>query len=94
MANTVSAAKNARKANARHTRRVAVKSELKTLRRKVLQMVQDKEPVAEVQTMLRSACKKLATAASNGYIHKRTASRKIGRSMKAVHKLTLQTKTA
>ncbi|MFZ2958858.1 MAG: 30S ribosomal protein S20 [Candidatus Ozemobacteraceae bacterium] len=91
MANTVSAAKNARKAGVRHTRRVAVKSELKTLRRKTLDFAQAKNPVAEIETMVRITCKKLATAGSNGYIHKKTASRKIGRTMKAIHKLTKAT---
>ncbi len=86
MANTASAAKNSRKATRRHEARVTVKSELKTLRKKTLQLVSDKKPVAEISTSATNTIKKFARAAANGYIHKRTASRKIGRLMRALHK--------
>lgn len=89
MANTVSAAKNARKAVRRRAARVAVKSELKTLRKKTLVAAEAKQPKNEIQTLTRQAVKKFAKAASNGYIHARSASRKIGRLMKHIHKLSL-----
>ncbi len=88
MANTTSAAKNARKAARRHARRVAVKSELKTLRKKALSAIEDKKPESEVKALTLAAEKKYARAASNKYIHPRTASRKIGRLMRQIHKLT------
>lgn len=87
MANTKSAAKNARKAARRHTLRVSVKSELKTLRKKALVAAEGKKPEAEVVEITRHAVKKFAKAASNKYIHKKTASRKISRLMKAVNRL-------
>ena len=86
MANTLSAAKNSRKANRRHAVRVSVKSELKTLRRTTLELIEEKKSLSEINAACVQTCKKLATAASNGYIHKRTASRKISRIMKQVHK--------
>lgn len=86
MGNTTSADKNARKATRRHTARVRVKSELKTLRKKTLQTIEDKKPAGEVATSLNETISKFDRAASNGYIHPRTASRKIGRMMRAAHK--------
>lgn len=88
MANTVSAAKNSRKANRRHAVRVGVKSELKTLRRRTNELIEEKKSLSDINAACVLTCKKLATAASNGYIHKRTASRKISRVMKQVHKAT------
>lgn len=88
MANTTSAAKNARKAERRHKQRVAVKSELKTLRKKALEVAgSDKSDAASVVETANSAYSRFAKAGSNGYIHPRTASRKIGRLMRAVNKL-------
>ncbi|HOY66898.1 MAG TPA: 30S ribosomal protein S20 [Candidatus Ozemobacteraceae bacterium] len=85
MANTSSAAKNARKAQRRHTLRVAVKSELKTLRKKTLETAETgKGNLAEIAN---NAYSRIAKAGSNGYIHPRTAARKIGRLMRAVNKL-------
>jgi small subunit ribosomal protein S20 len=94
MANTISAAKNARKAMKRHTARVSAKSELKTLRKNVLEAAHDKKPATEIQTIARHACSRIAKAASNKYIHPRTASRKISRLMKQVHKATQTPQTA
>jgi small subunit ribosomal protein S20 len=87
MANTKSAAKNARKAARRHVLRVTVKSELKTLRKKALTAAETKKPAAEVADLTKQAIKKFAKAASNSYIHQKTASRKISRLMKAVNRL-------
>ncbi|NLF96044.1 MAG: 30S ribosomal protein S20 [Candidatus Riflebacteria bacterium] len=85
MANTKSAAKNARKAARRHTLRVSVKSELKTLRKRVITAAETK--AADVNEVTRTAIKKYAKAASNKYIHPKTAARKISRLMKAVNRL-------
>ncbi len=87
MANTKSAAKNARKAARRHTLRVSVKSELKTLRKKAIVAAETKQPAAEVADATKTAIKKFAKAASNKVIHPKTASRKISRLMKAVNRL-------
>lgn len=87
MANTQSAAKNARKAARRHVMRVNVKSELKTLRKKVIIAAETKKPAAEVADLTKLAVKKIAKAASNKYIHPKTASRRISRLMKAVNRL-------
>ena len=86
MANTLSAAKNARKARRRHKQRVAVKSELKTLKKKTLEAISAKTAPEELKKMVKVTVKKLAKAAANKYIHRRTASRKIGRLMKQIHK--------
>lgn len=88
MANTNSAAKNARKADRRHTQRVAVKSELKTLRKKTLDVAaSEKSDAATVAETANNSYSRIAKAGSNGYIHPRTAARKIGRLMRAVNKL-------
>lgn len=87
MANTVSAAKNARKAQKRHEARLTVKSELRTIRKKALDLAKTSKKPDEVLENALKACKKYAKAASNKFIHHRTASRKISRLMKQVHKL-------
>ena len=87
MANTLSAAKNTRKANKRHELRVAVKSELKTLNKKALEAASTKKSPEEVQKLTKAAIVKYAKAASNKVIPQRTASRKIGRLVKAVARL-------
>lgn len=86
MANTMSAEKNARKAARRHEQRVSVKSELKTYRKKVLTAAETKQPAEALKELTVQAVKKFAKAASNKYIHPRTAARKISRLMKAVHR--------
>ena len=93
MANTLSAAKNARKAARKHAVRVSVKSELKTIRKTALTLVSDEKTAKEAPAVALTATRKYARAASNGYIHARTASRKIGRLARAMHKAT-QVKTA
>jgi small subunit ribosomal protein S20 len=87
MANTKSAAKNARKAIKRHQQRVTVKSELKTLRKKALNAAEANNSSEEIIAAVNAACSKYAKAASNKYIHPKTAARKISRLMKAVNKL-------
>jgi small subunit ribosomal protein S20 len=85
MANTLSAAKNARKAARRHERRVSVKSELKTLKKKAINAALEKKSAEEVAKLTNDAVKKFAKAASNKYIHQRTASRKISRLVKKIN---------
>lgn len=87
MANTKSAAKNARQAVRRHALRVQIKSELKTVRKSALAVASEKKAENEVAEATNYAVKKFAKAASNGYIHPKTAARKIGRLMKAVNRL-------
>ena len=86
MANTKSAAKNARKAVRRHEIRVQIKSELKTVRKNALNLAENAKG-EEVADATNYAVKKYANAASNGYIHPKTAARKISRLMKAVNRL-------
>ncbi len=86
MANTKSAAKNARKAVRRHEIRVQIKSELKTVRKNALNLAENPKG-EEVVNATNYAVKKYAKAASNGYIHPKTAARKISRLMKAVNRL-------
>lgn len=86
MANTKSAAKNARQAVRRHAVRVQVKSELKTVRKTALAVAEEAKG-EEVAKATNYAVKKYAKAASNGYIHPKTAARKISRIMKAVNRL-------
>ena len=94
MANTRSANKNARKAAKRHQQRVQVKSELKTLRKNFLDAVGEKNAKPEnVKEALRSAIRRYDKAASNGIITRNTASRKVGRMMRALHKATHPTKS-
>lgn len=86
MANTKSAKKNAKKAERRHKARVMVKSELKTRRKKVFEAIKAGKPLDEIKKLMIEAVSKFDKAASNKYIHRKTASRKISRLMKAVHK--------
>ncbi len=87
MANTRSASKNSRKAEKRHAQRVQVKSELKTLRKNFLTSLEGKKvDQGKAKEALGQACKRFTQAASNGIIHRNTASRKIGRLMRRFHK--------
>ncbi|MBI3039280.1 30S ribosomal protein S20 [bacterium] len=88
MANTLSAEKNARKAARRNKQRISVKSELKTLRKKTLVAAEEKKPAELVQELAKRAYKRLAQAAAHGYIHKNNASRKTGRLMKNLYKIS------
>jgi len=87
MANTLSAAKNARKAKKRHILRVAVVSELKTLKKKAIEAATNKQSPEEVEKLTKIAISKLAKAASNKVIHRRTASRRIGRLIRTINRL-------
>ena len=87
MANTRSAAKNARKAVKRHIGRVAVRSTLRTLQKKVVDAVAAKKTPEEIKEAMALACKRIAKAASNKMIPRRTASRRIGRLVRRVNKL-------
>ncbi|NLM16836.1 MAG: 30S ribosomal protein S20 [Candidatus Riflebacteria bacterium] len=87
MANTKSAAKNARQALRKHARRVSAVSELKTLKKKVLALSADKNcNKDELEAMKNMVVSKFAKAGSKGYIKPQTASRKIGRLVKAINR--------
>ena len=87
MANTRSAAKNARKAVKRHRARVSVRSELRTLQKKAVDAATAKKGAEEIKEAMTTACKQIAKAASNKMIPRRTASRRISRLMRRINKL-------
>lgn len=87
MANIRAAAKSARKDAKRHAQRVQVKSELSTVRKKFLNTLTDQAARPEaVSASLQHAIKRFSQAAANGFIHRNTASRKIGRLMRRMAK--------
>lgn len=87
MANTKSAAKNARKAIARHVRRVSVVSELRTLKKKVTALSAEKDCNRdELEAMKKMVVSKFAKAGAKGYIPSKTASRHISRLVKAINR--------
>lgn len=82
-----SAWKELRKGQRRHQRNISVKSELRTLLRKLQNLIASakKQDALEAYKNLVS---KLDKAASNKIIHKNTASRNKSRLMKKLSKLT------
>lgn len=74
----ISVLKRARQAEKRQLRNKAVRTKLKTLSRKVAAAVESKE-AESVQKALMEAVKAIDSAASKGYIHRNTASRKVAR---------------
>ncbi|HEX7125369.1 MAG TPA: 30S ribosomal protein S20 [Thermodesulfobacteriota bacterium] len=87
MANHKSALKRHRQSLRRRARNVSVKSRVRTEVKKVRVALGSNDPAA-VAAALASAVPALDKAASKGVLHKRTASRKISRLMKAAHKAT------
>ena len=79
------AKKSMRKDKKRHLRNIAVKSELKTLERKLNSLVSNKK-IAEAKKLLKVVFTKFDKAASNRIIHRNTASRKKSRLAKSVSK--------
>lgn len=75
MANTKSAIKNARKAEARHTRNKAVVTRLKTLSKKVASLKTGGKP-EEAKAAASEYASALDKASKRGIIHKNAASRK------------------
>ncbi len=79
MAHSLSAKKrirqNAKRRLLNRTRNSAVKTEIK----KFYSSVQESSDIAQVETQMRLAQKKVQQLAANGVIHKKNASRKIAR---------------
>ena len=81
MANTKSAKKRARQTITRTARNLGVRNQVKTAMRVAREAVNTKG--ADLQTVLSIATSIVARAAKRGTMHKKTASRKISRLMKA-----------
>ena len=79
--------KELRKSKRRHTRNIAIKSELKTLVKKLEKILAEKK-ADEAKKTIDYVVSKVARAASKGVIKKNTASRKISRLMKKLSSLT------
>lgn len=73
--------KELRKAKRRHFRNISVKTELKTLAKKLEKLISAKKN-DEAKKMIKTLMSKFNKAAAKGIIHKNTASRKISRLMK------------
>jgi small subunit ribosomal protein S20 len=82
-----SAVKRQKQAEKKHLRNKSVKSTLKTLAKKVEQAVETKNVDAAKDAMVK-AMKAYDKAASQGILHKSTASRKISRLSAKVGKIT------
>jgi small subunit ribosomal protein S20 len=87
MANIKSQVKRNRTNAKRHDRNKAVKSQLRTVTKKVSTAVVDGDADAAVASQ-REAARALDKAASKGVLHKRTVARKKSRLAKAVNKTT------
>ncbi len=85
MANHKSALKRHRQSVTRRARNVGVKTSVKTAAKKVRASL-DQKDAAATQAALAAAVPVIDKAASKGVIHKRTASRRISRLMKAAQK--------
>ena len=68
------ALKEMRKAGGRHERNQAVRSELKTLTKRLVVLLKDQK-LDEAKTLLRVVASKYDRAASKGVIHRNTAAR-------------------
>jgi small subunit ribosomal protein S20 len=85
MANIKSQIKRNRTNEKRHDRNKAVKSELRTVTKRVYTAVSDGDAEAAVSAQLEAA-RALDKAASKGVLHKRTVARKKSRLAKAANK--------
>jgi small subunit ribosomal protein S20 len=85
-----SALKRNRQNIKRNERNRARRSRMKTYVKKVVSAVEDKD-LAAAKAAFQEAAPEIARAASKGALKKKTASRKISRLAKAVHKLTAST---
>ena len=81
-----SAFKELRKAKKRHLRNIGVISELKTLNKKFLNLVSEKNS-EQAKKILNQLIVKLDKAATKKIIHKNKASRKISRLRRRLNKL-------
>ncbi|MCX8044964.1 MAG: 30S ribosomal protein S20 [Desulfobacterota bacterium] len=89
MATHVSALKRHRQSLRRRARNRAVKSQMKTAIKGFLTAVAAQNDPALIQAALSKATSAIATAASKGVLHKRTAARKISRLAKKAHAATV-----
>ena len=76
-----SAYKEIRKAKLRHYKNISTKTELKTISKKFLQLIEAKK-TDEAKKSINALISKIDRAASKGIIKRNTASRKISRLMK------------
>ncbi len=87
MANHKSALKRHRQSVTRRVRNAGVKTTVKTAVKKVRASLEQNDGAAVAAT-LAAAVPTIDKAASKGIIHKRAASRKVSRLMKAAHRAT------
>ncbi len=88
-----SAKKRAKQAEKRRIRNKAVKTYIKTLTKRVIQAVEEKD-VKNAEEALKAATIAIYKASSKGVIHKNTASRKVSRLAKKVNSITQETQEA
>lgn len=81
-----SAVKRMRTGQKRHARNVAAKSELKTLSKKLDQLILNKS-IDEAKELVRITASKLDKVATKGIIHKKKASRKKSRLARKLNRL-------
>ncbi|MFH1593170.1 MAG: 30S ribosomal protein S20 [Candidatus Omnitrophota bacterium] len=86
MPQTRSAHKDIRKAKKRHRRNVGIKSELSTLIKQFINFLEEKK-IDKASAALRAVTSKLGKAATKRIINKKSASRKISRLAKKLHKI-------
>lgn len=84
MANTKSAEKRNRQALKRRARNTTVRTTVKGALKKAREALSTKD-AAKTGDAVKDAARTLSKAASKGVIHKRNASRRIGRLAKAAH---------
>ena len=80
-----SAYKELRKAKKRHPRNIAITSEIKTLIKKFNLLLSEKK-IDQAKEFLKALSSKLSKATTKGVIRKSTASRKISRLAKKLHR--------
>ena len=74
----LSALKRVRQAEKREARNKAVRTKIKTFKKKVLSAIESKDKEA-IQKSLKEFIKVISSAASKGIVHRNTASRNISR---------------
>ena len=84
MANTKSAEKRNRQAQKRRVRNTAVRTSVKGALKKAREAIATKD-AGKATDALKGASRTISKAASKGVIHKKNASRRIGRLAKALH---------
>ena len=84
MANIKSAKKRAKQAEVKRVKNLNRKSAIKTAVKKVLEAIETKQPKEETMKLFRDAEAQFARAKCKKVLHKKCASRKIGRLAKKV----------